>query len=61
MKKNYNIVLTKEEFEIYRKYLKANKIVYEASSYYCGDIYVSLMLDSEELEKCNKFVSENIA
>ena len=59
MKKNYSIVISNKQFAILRKYLKENKVIYEASG--CGaDVYMTMNLDIEGYKIVSEWLENNI-
>lgn len=59
MKKNYSIILSKENFDVLRKYLKEIKVIYEASG--CGaDVYITMNLDIQEYKIVSEWLEKNI-
>lgn len=59
MNKNYSIILSREDFNVLRKYLKETKVIYEASSIGI-DVYVSMNVDIKQCRDINMFIEYNM-
>lgn len=60
MKKTYNITLSKSDYSIVKPYLRDSLMIYESSSYYDTDIYLSLKLNINEYNRLSEFLENNI-
>ncbi len=50
-----SIVLKRDEYDRFRKFLKEHNITYEPSGYW-NSIHVSLFVNDNETEMCQKFL-----
>ena len=55
MRKSYNVTLDRHDAKIFRMYLHACKIAFEASEYF-GNIYFLMYLDESEFDQVNEFL-----
>ena len=61
MRKRYSIVLTKAEYDLLRLHLKNSKVIFESSSYYNNDIYISFYLDDKEYKIVSDLMDKYIS